>query len=233
MIADMHSHILPAIDDGSSCLEESIELLRLEAQQGVTHVVATPHFYARQDRLDRFLARRARAEEKLRREMEKFPGLPQLSIGAEVEFFSGMSQSDGISDLTIDGKSCILVEMEELPWTDAVFRELERLHRDRGLTPIIAHVERYLTPWRNRHLDKLLEMPVLIQCNASFFLDRSTRSRAMRMLKNQQVHLLGSDCHNLAHRPPRLGSAVALIRQQLGQTPLERIESNQITIFGK
>lgn len=45
-IMDFHSHILPGIDDGSASLEESIAMLRMEAEQGITHVIATPHFYA-------------------------------------------------------------------------------------------------------------------------------------------------------------------------------------------
>ena len=48
-MVDFHSHILPGIDDGSASLEESIELLKREAEQGINHVVATPHFYAQHD----------------------------------------------------------------------------------------------------------------------------------------------------------------------------------------
>ena len=58
-IIDFHSHILPGIDDGSRSLEESLEMLSLEAQCGIRHVVATPHFYPGHDHPSRFLARRA------------------------------------------------------------------------------------------------------------------------------------------------------------------------------
>ena len=95
-IVDFHSHILPGIDDGSQSVEESLALLRMEAEQGIRRVVATPHFYPRHDTPDRFLRRRARAEEILRDEMAKEPGLPELCIGAEVYFFSGISESDAI-----------------------------------------------------------------------------------------------------------------------------------------
>ena len=50
MVVDIHSHVLPGIDDGSKSLTESVALLKMEEEQGVTHVVATPHFYARYDR---------------------------------------------------------------------------------------------------------------------------------------------------------------------------------------
>lgn len=96
MMTDMHSHVLPCVDDGSQSLAESIELLKKEAQQGVTHVVATPHFYARYDRPGAFFQRRNEALMMLREEIGKFTDLPSLSVGAEVRYFPGMSQSDVI-----------------------------------------------------------------------------------------------------------------------------------------
>ena len=83
-IIDFHSHILPGIDDGSQSVEESIALLRKEAEQGVTQVIATPHFYPRYDAPEQFLKRRSEAEAALREEMSKHSGLPQLFVGAEV-----------------------------------------------------------------------------------------------------------------------------------------------------
>ena len=68
-LVDFHSHILPGIDDGSKSLEMSIEMLRLEAEQGIGHVVATPHFYPQYDTPERFLERRAAAQNALREEL--------------------------------------------------------------------------------------------------------------------------------------------------------------------
>ena len=121
-IVDFHSHLLPAVDDGSKSLQESMELLRMEAEQGIRHVVATPHFYPQHDFPERFLKRRAEAEMILREEMAKYQGLPELSIGAEVYFFNRMSESDVVSQLTIDQKRCILIEMPGPPWSDSMYR---------------------------------------------------------------------------------------------------------------
>ena len=77
---DFHSHILPGIDDGSDSLETSLAMLRMEAEQGISRVVATPHFYPRYDSPEHFLKRRAEAEAVLREAMRKEPGLPELSI---------------------------------------------------------------------------------------------------------------------------------------------------------
>ena len=61
MKIDFHTHILPAVDDGSSCLEESVELLKMQKQRGVSTVVATPHFYPHRDKPEKFLERRNKA----------------------------------------------------------------------------------------------------------------------------------------------------------------------------
>ena len=224
MISDFHSHILPGIDDGSSSCEESIAMLRMEAEQGIRHVVATPHFYARYDNPEEFLRKRARAEKMLREEMAKEKGLPEFSIGSEVHFFNGIGDSDVVPRLTIGSKRCILIEMPHTPWTPAMYRELEKIWLQWGITPIIAHVDRYIAPFHTHGIPERLEdLPVLVQANASFFLERRTASMAMRMLKNNQIHLLGSDCHNLTSRCPNLDAAVERIQSRLGRQALQRI----------
>lgn len=232
MITDFHSHILPGIDDGSASLEESIALLRLEAEQGITHVVATPHFYARHDTPEAFLQRRREAELRLREEMERHVGLPRLSVGAEVHFFPGMSSSEALLQLTIDQKWCILLEMPEVRWTESMYRELEEIRARLGLTPIIAHIDRYIGPLHTGDIPRKLEqLPVLVQANASFFRKASTRRMALKMLQKDQIHLLGSDCHNLTTRVPNLGAAVRTIEHHLGTTALERIAAYQQSVL--
>lgn len=227
MITDFHSHILPQIDDGSASLEESIAMLRMEAQQGIGHVIATPHFYARHDTPERFLERRARAEARLREEMQKHSDLPQVSLAAEVRFFPGISDCDALKALTIAEKSCILIEMPESAWTDSMYRELEQIYAKQGLTPVIAHVDRYISPFADRGIPgHLAQLPVAVQANASFFLRRTTAGMAVRMLRKDRIHVLGSDCHNLAHRPPNMGEAIHCIRQRLGEDAIEQLDRN-------
>lgn len=223
-VVDFHSHILPHVDDGSASVEESIAMLRMEAEQGISCVVATPHFYAQHDTPERFLKRRTRAEMILREEMSKYRDLPEIKTGAEVYFFKGISDSDVISELTIDSKRCILIEMPVSPWTKSMYCELEGLYVKRGITPIIAHIDRYISRFRTFGIPKRLsELPVLVQANAEFFLQRSTASMAIRMLRNDGIHLLGSDCHNLKSRKPDLGEAVEVIGRRLGKEAIRQI----------
>ena len=231
---DFHTHILPGIDDGCASLEESIALLQMQAQQGIRHVVATPHFYAHHDHLDAFLERREAAEQLLRAEMAKYPDLPQLHVGTEVHYFAEMSQSEHLHRFAISGTRHILIEMPLCPWTEQMYRQLEQIYTHQGLTPIVAHVDRYIRPLQTHQIpQKLGKLPVLVQANAEFFLNKQTASMAMRLLGNGQIHLLGSDCHNAVDRKPNLQSACAAIEKRLGQKAAAIAQWEQAVLFGK
>lgn len=232
MLIDMHTHVLPGIDDGSASVAESIAMLRQEAKQNIGCVLATPHFYARYDKPETFFARREAAMEALMKEMANHPDLPEVRLGAEVYYFPGMSDSNVLQRLAIDGKRCILIEMPMGPWTDRMYQELVDIRAKQDLIPVVAHIDRYISPLRTFGIPRRLEkLPVLVQANASFFLRRSTANMALRMLRSNQIHLLGSDCHNMEKRPPCLGEAEELIRQRLGDAALEQIRENQDFVF--
>lgn len=227
MIIDFHSHILPGADHGSQSVEESLEMLRMTKEQGIDAVVATPHFYADEDYPEEFLARRNVAKDKL---LEAMAGkdLPKLYYGAEVAYYRGMSRSEALKDLAIEGTNAILVEMPMTKWTDVMYQELEDIRMNLGLIPIIAHVDRYLTPLRDFGIpDRLAELPVLVQANASFFLKKNMAKKAKKLLAKDMIHLLGSDTHNLDDRAPNLGDALEIIEESLGFEALERIKSWQ------
>ena len=229
---DFHSHILPGIDDGSTCVEESMEMLRMARQQGIRRVIATPHFYAWQDKPEEFLRRRDDAEIRLRQVMLSQGGVAPMSVGAEVAYFRGIGESEAVSDLTIRGTEYLLVEMPAPPWTDGMYAQLQRLC-DRGFVPIIAHVDRYIRPFRTHGIPARLEkLPVLVQANASFFLHSDTAAMAIKMLHGGQIHLLGSDCHNLTDRKPNLGEAAEVIRRKAGRPALAAIREHQRQVLG-
>lgn len=233
-VVDFHTHVLPRLDDGSRSVEESLAMLRMEAAQGIRRVVATPHFYAQVDAPKPFLERRAAAVSRLRETMEAFPELPRLSVGAEVHYFSGISDADILPELAIDGGRCVLIEMPMAVWTDRMYRELENIHDRFGLTPIIAHVDRYIGPMQTYGIpERLMELPVLVQANAAFFQRFTTKRMALRMLEQEQIHLLGSDCHNLKTRPVNLGQTVELIGKKLGWEAIARINACEKMILSE
>ena len=226
MLTDFHSHILPGMDDGSADVTMSLEMLRREGMQGIARVVATPHFYARYEDPMRFLDRREQAEQKLRAAMAEQSDMPELLMGAEVHYFRGIAESEILPQLAIRGTDSILVELPSGRWDDAVCRDLTDIWEKRGLTPIVAHIDRYIRPFQTHGIPKLLQqLPVLVQANAEFFLDRTTASMALKLLKADQIQLLGTDCHNLVDRVPNLGETVSRIEKKLGRGPIEKILS--------
>lgn len=231
-VVDFHSHILPCIDDGSSSVEESVQMLSEEFRQGIECVVATPHFYPHRHKPEVFLSNRENAKNQLIESINGKNGFPQLEMGAEVYFFRGISDSEVISDLTICEKKYILIEMCLPPWSDSMYRELENIYYKRGITPIIAHIDRYISPFRTYKIpEKLEKLPVLVQANASFFLRKTTRKMALRLLNEEKIHLLGSDCHNMETRVPNLGDAVKIIEHNLGDYAIERINYFEKTVL--
>ena len=230
---DFHSHILPGVDDGSRSVKESLKMLSMEADQGIHRVVATPHFYANHDTPELFLKRREAALACLREGMAAHPELPEIIPGAEVYYFSGMSESEVLPALTIGGSSFLLLEMPQGPWTQAMYREMEEIYVKRGITPIIAHVDRYISPFRTQGIPKRLEeLPVLVQANAEFFLNRYTARMALRMLQQENIHLLGSDCHDLTSRKPNLGAALEQIKNRLGKRDVSHIREYEDLVLG-
>lgn len=224
LVTDFHTHILPGIDDGSSSVEESVEMLRKEAAQGIRQVVLTPHFYPHRDSFQDFLEHRERAYAALQEATEGMPDIPQMYLGAEVYFYSGMSHTEQLRQLAIRGTDSILIEMPGAPWSESVYQELENVYRRQGLRPIIAHIDRYIRPFRTYGIpQKLAELPVLVQANSSFFLERRSRGLALKLLKRDQIHLLGSDCHGLQHRVPNLSSCIDILRKNVGKNRIDAI----------
>lgn len=220
-MVDFHTHILPKMDDGSKSVEESLAMLRAEWEQGITEVVLTPHFYPQMDDPNKFLQRRQASFERLQEAMGDAL-LPNLRLGAEVYFYNGMSNSEILKEMAITGTRCILVEMPTAPWTERMYMELADIYNKLDLIPIIAHIDRYIRPLRTYGIpQKLALLPVLVQASGSFFTTGSSRRLAMKLLKEDKIHLLGSDSHNMTSRPPELSKAQKAIVKYLGETAIQ------------
>lgn len=220
-IIDFHSHILPKMDDGSKSVDQSLEMIRLSAEQGVSHIVLTPHFYADSDNPDHFLAKR---NDRLKTLREALPdGSPELIAGAEVTYFDGMASMDDLPLMRVEGTKYLLVEMPFIPWTQGVLGNILDIQRRRDFTVVLAHVERYLRLQKPQTVEALLREGVQLQCNGDFFLHGLASRKAFRMLEGGWIHFLGSDAHNTDKRPPNLGEAYRVIEKKCGEAPLSRI----------
>ncbi len=212
---DFHNHILPGIDDGSRSLEESAALLKALSEQGVTVSVATPHFNVNRESIGSFLNRR---NDSYRRLIEKLPaGSPRILCGAEVAYYNGISRLPDLHKLCVEGSRLLLLEMPVSKWTEYTVKELLELAGSNRLTVVLAHMERYMNFQRRDTVQRLYESGVLMQFNAGFFLGLLTKRRAIRMIRNGEIHFIGSDCHNLTSRRPRIGDAFEVIKNRLGE----------------
>ncbi len=213
-----------------------MEMLRLSGDQGVDVIAATPHFYAWKHRIEVFLEKREAAYESLMEEIDRQSEkehLPRLMIGAEAAFFEGISRADQIEELTIrrpgETSDILLLEMPFHPWTHSDIEEVEHLLTRRKFTVILAHLERYRNIRENKkYLDVLVSMaydlPLYIQLNAESFLDWKSRGKLLKMIKNGEAHLLGTDCHGVARREPNLKAGRDVIAKKLGAQYLTRID---------
>lgn len=218
---DWHSHILPGMDDGSRDVDESLSMIGSLGSQGVDCVVATPHFYADDESVEEFLKRRQISFDELSANLPA--DAPNVVCGAEVRYFPGISHMEGLERLTIGNSRLLLLEMSMSRWTEYTVRELIELAARGNITVILAHIERYIFMQSSDVWDRLLDSGFLMQVNASFFSRFGTKRKALRLLDSGRIHLVGSDCHNMTDRSPRIGTAYDLITKKLGKSFVSEI----------
>lgn len=220
---DFHSHILPKIDDGSKSSDMSVEMLKQSFQQGITHIVATPHFYLKSNKVETFLECRYGSYKAVENKTKDVL-VPEIILGAEVYYFYGMSEFQDLNKLCIQNTNYLLLEMPFERWNDRIFNDIENIYIKRNIIPVIAHLERYINYQKGtNYINRIVNMGYPIQVNAEYFNNFFTKGKAIKMYQSGIIKLLGSDCHNLDLRPPNLGQACDIIRKKLGNTALENI----------
>ena len=228
---DLHSHILPGMDDGCQSVAEAVQLLRASYEQGIRKICATPHYYPVES-VEEFLVRRDAAQQELYKALEKVTlPVPQLCMGAEVAYRPGICYQEDLNKLCIGKSQYLLLEMPFHKWGEEVIRTVRGISNVRGITPILAHIERYLPMQDKEILERLLDQEILVQMNAARLLRFSSRGQARRLLNNGTVQLLGSDCHNNTSRPQNLAQAVQYLQKKGMEDVLEDISRRSRRIF--
>lgn len=223
MIIDFHSHFLSGIDDGSKSIEMSKEMLLEMRKQAVKTVVATPHFYADENRISDFLENRKNAFDSLSKVLTELS--INVKLGAEVAYFDGMCRAEEVDKLTVEGTSILLLELPFDKWYDNIIEEIDYLIYKRKFTVVIAHLDRYVGISDNKkYIKKLLQMPLVIQINAGSILDNKRKKKALSLIKKSSNCVLGSDCHNTTTRKPNLVPARNVIIDSLGEVVISFID---------
>lgn len=226
---DFHSHILPNMDDGSTSLEMSLQMLQRMEEQGVCCVVATPHFYATKDNPSHFLNKRKARLAELQK--GRNTRIPLVIAGAEVQYFEGITVMEELPYMRIEDTPGLLLEMPFCTWSDRMLEDILTIQDRADFRVILAHIERYIRYQKEGTIEMLVRHGVMIQSNASFFLERQTSRRAMQLLEQNCIHLLGSDCHNLTTRPPNVGAAYDLIGKKCGYKAVKSILSHGLALL--
>lgn len=236
---DWHNHILPGVDDGSQNLAESIEMIKMQMAQGVTTVIATPHFYANDESVEAFLERRNAAFRELKSKLPE--DAPEILLGAEVGYYQGISRMENLKELRIQNSKLLLIEMPMTVWTEYMVRELVELAGKSSFQIVLAHIERYLNIQKPSVWERLYENGILMQANASFFSRFISKHKALALLKEEKINFIGSDCHNTTSRPPMLQEAFNVIQKKMGSEYIDQmnefgffmLKNKQEAIYGK
>ncbi len=231
---DIHSHILPQVDDGAKDMQEAVKLLEMMLAQGVTDVIATPHFYPMRDNVDEFLSRVGNAAEQLEAAISN-KDLPNIYIGCEIHYFNGIGKSQEISRLAIADTNYILLELPYgTPIDDGILKDIRRISEDLGLIPILAHIERYSLQKGFKKLLKLVaEGAALAHINAASLLSSAQGRICERLLKKGCVSFIASDAHSPDKRPPLTGDAIEYIRLKMGKRLSDRLIKNHSMLLSK
>ena len=195
MLIEAHSHILACIDDGSNSVEMSKRMIAEMRKQGVTKIYATPHFYAHRERsLERYLEKRQAAWEQL--------GDKSILLGAEVAIEHGISEIEGIKKLAYQNTDLILLEFPYRKYENWMESEIFSIAQENDLTPVIAHIHRYLEFFTKEQIEHILEFPAIFQINNEAFAEHKQSKFVKRLIKDGFSLIFSSDSHNMTTRKP-------------------------------
>lgn len=200
VLIEHHSHILPQIDDGSKSVEMSLKMIEMMREQGVQKIVATPHFYAhREKNIQSYLDKRQDAFDKL---VQADPSCGDILLGAEVAIEHGISRLPDIEKLAISGTGHILLELPYADFSPWYLEEITDIAYGYGLTPIIAHIHRYLEYYSKADYEEVLKLDAVFQVNNEAFGNFKEKKFVKALIKEGYPYLFGSDAHNLSDRKP-------------------------------
>lgn len=218
-LTDLHTHILPGIDDGAKDLEASLELLRRQKRNGVDRVALTPHFYPMCQDLDVFLDRRQNAYEALMSAWDP-ETMPQLRLGAEVHYSASIADMD-LRSISLAQSDYLLLELSNSK-VPAHIEQVIKIMQSQGITPILAHVERcaYFAEDPAK-LVRLIELGALAQISARALHSKNRQKFAGICLRKSVAQIVASDVHSAGEVENGLGA----LRKEMDETEIVRAES--------
>lgn len=223
---DIHCHILPGIDDGPSVMDESIEMCRMASSDGITVIVATPHFTPGQ-----YMADSVRVFEeaaKLSDALQRFDIPVRILVGADVAISPEVpAQLKSVEHLTINRSGRYF--LAEFPhthvppgWERFLYSILAS-----GLTPVITHPERNI--WFMQRPDALYPVVAkgaMVQITAMSLtgeFGEEAQEVSLYLLRHNLAHVIATDAHSATYRPPILSEAADMVAELFGQEKADRL----------
>lgn len=221
---DVHSHILPGVDDGSKDWDMTKQMLTKVYEQEVKVIVATPHNYPEQ------IYDMAKIRE-LHQETQKIAhdiaSDFEVLLGNEIYFRENIAEEIAVGKILTMAKSdFILVEFSPGEHYSVIFQGLKDLIES-GYYPIIAHIERVLTLMEHEErLAELREMGCSFQANTEDMMggifDRGA-AKLRRLAEKGYINILGSDCHNVTTRAPLMRDCMMVLKKKLSADTFKRL----------
>ncbi len=204
---DIHSHILPGLDDGARTLEESLEMARIAVRDGITQMVATPHAFnglSQNLRPEKISSRVKALQEAIGTDLEILPG-------NEVHFTHDiLDNASGSRVATLNAQNYMLVEFPTLDVPLGAETLLPKLKAN-GISPILAHPERNLQIQRQPSMiEPFIRSGLLIQVTAMSVTGKfgpAALECVNILLRHNCVHFIATDAHRPKSRPPILSEA--------------------------
>lgn len=234
MIIDLHAHLLPGIDDGAADYEASLELARLAVDEGVSHMVLTPHHHNGQ-----YINHKKDVEaavSDLKAIYAKHHVDLKLYAAQEIritENFLDYLYNGDLLSLDPSERYCLL-EFPTASVPDFALPLLKELV-NQGITPVIAHPERNHAFAKNPNLlFEYIDAGCLAQITTSSYVGlygEKLQVICRELIDLNLVHIFASDVHHIKHRPMNMQAAFGLLEQEYGQGQVAYFKGNARAIF--
>ena len=212
-LIDIHSHVLPYMDDGAKDMGMTLEMLRIAQRDGITDIIVTPHYKAGRFKGD--AARTGELLEEIRTRLEEEHININLYPGNEIYYRSELEEkleSGALS--TLNGSGYVLVEFSPLDDFVHIRNACEDI-LGMGYVPVVAHVERYQCMTKcPEHVRELKEMGCDIQVNADSVTGEigfKVKWFVHKILKEYLVDYIGTDAHGVDKRKPAMKKCAELL----------------------
>lgn len=227
---DIHSHILPGVDDGSSNMEQSISMLHMAAKEHISTIIATPHYNVAGDNpsVDSLRELAGQLQEQAHKINKSF----QILLGNEI-YYGEAYYDEAIIEalqsenaLTLAGSRYVLVEFSYTSSIKFMRHAINNLVYH-GYIPILAHVERYYNIHRDpKAIEELVKTGCYMQMNCDSLMGDLFSFKAAynrRLLNNDLIHFIASDCHSDNRRAPFMQRTVSHLIKKNGVEAIKRI----------